>query len=308
MLEILNISKSFHRTCALDDISVHLRKGEILGLLGPNGAGKTTLLRIVNQIIKPDSGSIRFLGELFSPKHLLRIGYLPEERGLYRSMTVEDHVMFLGRLRGVSKVEVNKQLSYWLQKFEIDSWRKKRIEELSKGMAQKVQFICSVIHRPELLILDEPMSGFDPVNVQLIKQELQEMKSNGKTVLISTHDMQSVEEVCDRALFIHRSRKVLEGNISDLREKRKKGLFAVQFKGNMIAFANAMWTGFELIHQQNIADNRFVVHVKMRGDNTLDDLLKTLIGQVNIQAAWEILPSMQDVFIETIQTKNDSPS
>jgi ABC-2 type transport system ATP-binding protein len=303
MLDIQHISKSFNRNFALDDVSLHVQKGEVLGLLGPNGAGKTTLLRIVNQIIKPDNGNITFLGEPLAPKHLSYIGYLPEERGLYRSMTVADHVIFLGRLRGMTKQDVRSQLNYWLQKFEIEDWGNKRIEELSKGMAQKVQFICSVIHQPQLLILDEPMSGFDPVNVELMKRELREMKSAGKTILVSTHDMKSVEEICDRAVLIHQSRKIAEGKIVDLQESRKKGLYAVKFKGNMIAFVNALWTGFELIDQEALDDNRFIVHVKMRGESTFQDLLKVILGQVTIEAAWEVLPSMQDVFIEMVQSK-----
>jgi ABC-2 type transport system ATP-binding protein len=305
MLEIQHISKSFNRKFALDDVSLRVQQGEVLGLLGPNGAGKTTLLRIINQIMKPDNGTITFLSEPLAPKHLSYIGYLPEERGLYRSMTVADHVIFLGRLRGMTKQAVRSQLNYWLQKFEIEDWGNKRIEELSKGMAQKVQFICSVIHQPQLLILDEPMSGFDPVNVELMKRELREMKSAGKTILVSTHDMKSVEEICDRAVLIHQSRKIAEGKIIDLQESRKKGLYAVKFKGNMIAFVNALWTGFELIDQEALDDNRFVVHVKMRGESTFQDLLKVILGQVTIEAAWEVLPSMQDVFIEMIQSKKE---
>jgi ABC-2 type transport system ATP-binding protein len=305
MLEIQHISKSFNRKFALDDVSLRVQQGEVLGLLGPNGAGKTTLLRIINQIMKPDNGTITFLGEPLAPKHLSYIGYLPEERGLYRSMTVADHVIFLGRLRGMTKQAVRSQLNYWLQKFEIEDWGNKRIEELSKGMAQKVQFICSVIHQPQLLILDEPMSGFDPVNVELMKRELREMKSAGKTILVSTHDMKSVEEICDRAVLIHQSRKIAEGKIIDLQESRKKGLYAVKFKGNMIAFVNALWTGFELIDQEALDDNRFVVHVKMRGESTFQDLLKVILGQVTIEAAWEVLPSMQDIFIEMVQSKKE---
>lgn len=305
MLEIQHISKSFNRNYALDDVSLRVQKGEVMGLLGPNGAGKTTLLRIINQIIKPDTGNITFLGEYLAPKHLSDIGYLPEERGLYRSMTVADHIVFLGRLRGMTKKDAKAQLNKWLQKFEIEDWRNKRIEELSKGMAQKIQFICSVIHRPQLLILDEPMSGFDPVNVELMKRELREMKSAGKTILISTHDMKSVEEICDRAVLIHQSRKIAEGKIVELQESRKKGLYAVKFKGNMIAFVNALWTGFELVDQEMLDDNRFVVHVKMRGESTFQDLLKTLLGQVTIEAAWEVLPSMQDVFIEMVQSNKE---
>ncbi len=305
MLEINNISKSFYRNIALDDVSLRVNKGEIYGLLGPNGAGKTTLIRIINRIIEPDKGHIRFNGDLMTEKHLGVIGYLPEERGLYKSMTVEDHAIFLGRLRGLSKKDVQMKLNYWLEKFQITDWRKKRIEELSKGMAQKIQFICTVLHEPDLLILDEPFSGFDPINVELIKQELIEMRAKGKTIILSTHNMRSVEEICDRAALIHASKKVAEGRISELQEERKTGLYAVKFRGNMIAFVNALWAGFEIEDKDILGDDRFVVRVKMRGDNQFEDLLRVLIGQVKIEAAWEVLPTMQDVFIDLVKVKEE---
>ena len=305
MLEIQHISKSFYRKVALDDVSIHVQKGEILGLLGPNGAGKTTLIRIINRIIEPDKGHIRMNGDLMTQQHLSQIGYLPEERGLYRTMTVEDHALFLGQLRGLSKRDVKTQLEYWLEKFEITDWRKKRIEELSKGMAQKVQFICTVLHEPKLLILDEPLSGFDPVNVELIKQELIEMRAKGKTIILSTHNMKSVEEICDRAVLIHQSKKIMEGRISEIQEERKTGEYSIKFRGSMIAFVNALWTSFELIDKEILGDDKFIARVKMRGDNTFEDLLRALLGQIKIEAAWEVLPSMQDVFIDLVQVKKE---
>ncbi len=305
MLEIHELTKRYERKAAIDQISFNLKKGEIFGLLGPNGAGKTTLIRIINKIIEQDSGTIRFNGDLLQQKHLAHIGYLPEERGLYKQMTVEAHANFLGALRGMTKAEINTSLDYWLNKFNCADWRKKRIQELSKGMAQKIQFICAVLHEPHLLILDEPFSGFDPVNVELIKSELQEMKGKGKTILISTHNMRSVEEICDRVVLIHQSKKVLEGRVSEIRESQKKGEYAVKFRGNMIAFVNALWIGFELIDKEILGDDRFIARVKMRGDNSFEDLLKTLMGQVKIEAAWEVLPSMNEVFISTVTTEND---
>ncbi len=303
MLKIDNISKSYFRKPAIESISLTVNKGEIFGLLGPNGAGKTTLIRVINQIIEPDTGSIRINGDIMTQKHLANIGYLPEERGLYKTMTVENHALFLGQLRGLSKSDVQKKLDYWLEKFQISDWRKKRIEELSKGMAQKVQFICTVLHEPDLLILDEPYSGFDPVNVELIKQELIEMRAKGKTIILSTHNMKSVEEVCDRVALIHNAKKLVEGKVSDLQEERKTGEYAVKFRGNMIAFVNALWTGFEIVDKDILADDLFIVRVKMRGDNSFDNLLSVLIGQVKIEAAWEVLPSMQDIFIDLVQPK-----
>lgn len=303
MLSVEHISKSFFRKQALDDVSLGAEKGEIFGLLGPNGAGKTTLIRIINRIVEPDNGVVRINGAIMTRKHLEHIGYMPEERGLYKSMTVEDHAVFLGRLRGLSKQDVTAKLNYWLDKFEIGDWKKKRIEELSKGMAQKVQFICTVLHEPELLILDEPYSGFDPINTELIKNELIHMRNQGKTIVLSTHNMKSVEEICDRVALIHHSKKLLEGRVADIQEERKEGLYAIRFRGNMIAFANALWSGFEVVDTENPSDNLFIVRVKMRGENTFDDLLKVLIGQIKIEAAWEVLPTMQDIFISIVQPK-----
>jgi ABC-2 type transport system ATP-binding protein len=259
------------------------------------------LIRIINRIIEPDKGHIRINGDLMTQQHLSMIGYLPEERGLYRTMTVQDHALFLGQLRGLTKKDVKTQLEYWLEKFKIADWRNKRIEELSKGMAQKVQFVCTMLHEPKILILDEPLSGFDPVNIELIKQELIEMRAKGKTIILSTHNMKSVEEICDRAALIDRSRKILEGRISEIQESRKTGEYAVKFRGSMISFVNALWTGFELIDKEILGDDRFVARVKMRGQNNFEDLLRTLLGQVKIEAAWEVLPSMQDVFIDLVQ-------
>ena len=304
MLEVKNIHKSFYRKEALSDLNLSIKKGEIFGLLGPNGAGKTTLIRIINRIVQQDSGSVRFEGNLMTDNDLIHIGYLPEERGLYKRMTVENHAVFLGRLRGLSKKDVLVKLDYWFEKFNINSWRKKRIEELSKGMAQKVQFICAVLHEPKLLILDEPFSGFDPINVELIKQELIEMRAAGKTIILSTHNMKSVEEICDRAALIHESKKIVEGSISELQSEFKSGLYSIRFRGSMIGFVNALWTGFELVDKEILGDDKFIATVKMRKENSFQDLLKVLIGQIEIEAAWEVLPSMQDVFIRKISDSN----
>ena len=303
MLEISNISKSFYKKTALDNVSLNIESGEIYGLLGPNGAGKTTLIRIINKIIEPDYGYIKFKGDVLSQKHLAEIGYLPEERGLYKNMTVENHALFLGQLRGLSKYDVKIKLNYWLEKFNIEDWRKKRIEELSKGMAQKVQFICTVLHEPKLLILDEPFSGFDPINIQLIRQELIEMKAKGKTIILSSHNMESVEEICDRVALINSSKKIIEGKISSIKEDRKTNEYALKFRGSMIAFVNALWTGFEITDKEVLGDDTFIVRLKMRGNNRFDDLLKVIIGQVQIEAVWEVLPSMQQIFIDLVKNK-----
>jgi ABC-2 type transport system ATP-binding protein len=300
MLELQHISKSFYRQTALDNISLKVSEGEIFGLLGPNGAGKTTLIRVINRILEQDKGVVRLNGEILTEQHLPMMGYLPEERGLYRTMTVEAHALLLAQLRGLSASQSRIQLNYWLEKFQINDWKRKRIEELSKGMAQKVQFICTVMHDPDILILDEPLSGFDPVNMELILNELREMKQNGKTIILSTHNMKSVEDVCDSVALIHESKKILEGRVADLQQQQKKGEYAVRFRGNMIAFVNALWTGFELIDKEMLGDERFMVKLKLRGENSFEDLLRAILGQVQIEAAWEILPSMQDIFIELV--------
>jgi ABC-2 type transport system ATP-binding protein len=301
LLEVRNIRKSFFRKEALNNVSISVKKGEVFGLLGPNGAGKTTLIRVINRIIEPDEGSIRFGGHIMEANDLRRIGYLPEERGLFKDMTVENHALFLGKLRGLEKKDILNKMEFWFDTFQMNDWRKKRIEQLSKGMAQKVQFMCTVLHEPDLLILDEPFSGFDPVNVELIKKQLMHMRAEGKTIILSTHNMKNVEEICDRAALIHQAKKVTEGTISELQGAQKTGLYAVRFKGNMLAFVNALWTGFEVHDKTEHGDSRFTVRVKMRNDSSFDDLLKVLIGQISIEAAWEVLPTMQDVFINLVQ-------
>ena len=306
LLEIKALSKSFYRKEALHNISLNVNKGEVFGLLGPNGAGKTTLIRCINRIVRQDEGSIRFQGHLMTDKDLFNIGYLPEERGLYRNMSVQEQLLFLARLKGLSKADAQEKLSYWLAYFSINDWRKKRIEELSKGMAQKVQFISTILHEPELLILDEPFSGFDPLNVELIKNTLLELKREGKTIILSTHNMKSVEEICDRAVLIHNARKLAEGSVIELQEAQKSGIYAVRFRGNMIAFVNALWAGFEVIDKDELGGDRYVVRVKMRNDSSFEDLLRVLLGQVKIEAAWEVLPGMQDVFIGLVQPKSES--
>ena len=306
VLELKGISKSFFRKEALYDVSLNIRKGEVFGILGPNGAGKTTLIRIINRIVEPDEGSVRFRGDIMVEQDLYKIAYLPEERGLYRNMTVQAHVRFLGRLKGLTKSDVDTKIDYWFDRFDINDWRKKRIEELSKGMAQKVQFICTVIHEPDVLILDEPFSGFDPLNVELIKGILLELKAKGKTIVLSTHNMKSVEEICDRVVLIDHARKIAEGSVTELREQRKSGVYAVRFRGNMLSFVNALWTGFEVVDKDVLGNDRYVVRVRMRNESNFEDLLKVLMGQVKIEAAWEMLPDMQEVFISLVQRKEES--
>lgn len=300
MLELDSITKSFYQKIAVDNVSLSLKEGEIFGLLGPNGAGKTTLIRAINRIVIPEKGIIKFKGEILKGKHLAHVGYLPEERGLYKTMTVYEHAFFLGRLRRMSTESVHQKINYWLDRFDIGSWKNKRIEELSKGMAQKVQFICSVLHSPDLLILDEPFSGFDPVNVELIQNELLDMKKQGKTILLSSHNMKSVEEICDRVALIHNSKKILEGSVASVKESHKEGLYAIKFLGSFLTVANALWTGFELVEKEDLGEGKGIAYIKLRNSNTFKDLLKVLLDEINILAAWEVLPSMQEIFIKEV--------
>lgn len=305
MIKVENISKYFNRETILHDISFSLGKGEILGLLGPNGAGKTTLIRIINQIIYADKGHVSYDGELLKEKHLLNIGYLPEERGLYQSMSVEKQIIYLGRLRGLSSAEAKDKMEYWLKRFGIQAWRKKRIEELSKGMAQKVQFICTVLHEPNVLILDEPFSGFDPINIELIRKELLNFKKQGKSIIISTHNMNNVEEICDRAILINEGEMILQGTIHDLRQQFKEGLYKISFIGNMIAFANALWAGYEIIDKEVHSEDKFTIYLKMRQGNKINDLLNAVIDHVSITGVEEVLPSMENVFVKSINAQNE---
>ncbi|MBU2019410.1 MAG: ATP-binding cassette domain-containing protein [Bacteroidetes bacterium] len=303
MLEVSGISKSYLNTVALKNVSLDIQSGEIYTLLGPNGAGKSTLIRILNQILVADEGWIKWNKDLFRENHLKSIGYLPEERGLYRSMTVEQHGVFLARLRGFSAKEAKKMLQLWLDKFEISEWKNKRIEELSKGMAQKVQFIFTVLHQPKLIILDEPFSGFDPLNVELMKSEILQLKEEGRAILISTHNMNSVEEIGDRGMLLNNGKTILEGSITEMREHFKTGEYKVRFSGNMIAFVNALWTGFEIVEQRSLPNNRYEVSVKLRNATGINDLMQTLIGHVDIEAVEEKIPSMHDVFVNALQTQ-----
>lgn len=301
MLELNGMRKSYNQRLVVDDLSMQLNAGEIMGLLGPNGAGKSTCIRMINQIIQPDAGSMKYQGDLLRQKHLQDFGYLPEERGLYRGMTVERHAVFLARLRGLSTSEAKKCLTYWLNRFDISDWKNKRIEELSKGMAQKVQFIMSVLHQPKVLILDEPFSGFDPLNIQRIRQEIFALKDEGRAILISTHNMNSVEELCDRAILVNKGKKIAEGSIDDLRRENHSGQIKVRFKGNMVGFVTALWTGFAIDTQREIGDQRYEVILDCREGHGMKELLGVLMDAVEIESIEERLPSMQDVFVAQIE-------
>jgi ABC-2 type transport system ATP-binding protein len=297
-----DIVKKYDKYTALDGVSINVKKNSIFGLLGPNGAGKTSLIRIINQITGPDSGELFFNGEKLQPKHIERIGYMPEERGLYKKMEVGEQALYLARLKGLSKQEATKRLKYWFEKFEITTWWNKKIEELSKGMQQKVQFIVTILHEPELLILDEPFSGFDPINANLIKNEILELKEKGTSIIFSTHNMSSVEELCDDIALINRSKKILEGSVKDIRKEYRTNTYNVEFTGNMIAFTNAIWTGCELL-EKHTEGNINIATVKLLYDATPNQLLQAIMPHVMVNGLQEIIPNMNDIFISRVSNE-----
>lgn len=298
-----NIYKTYAHHIALNNVSISVAKKSIFGLLGPNGAGKTTLIRLMNQITAPDKGIVYFNGEVLNQKHVEKIGYLPEERGLYKKMKVGEQALYLARLKGMSKSEALSKLKDWFIRFEIETWWDKKVEELSKGMAQKVQFITTVLHQPELLILDEPFSGFDPINSNLIRDEILRLRNEGTTIILSTHNMGSVEEICDNIALINHSKKILDGNVKEIKEKFKSHLYEITFKGQLIAFTNAMWVGYELIEKTQ--ENDIVkVTIKMLGNSTVNSLLNSVLPSVEIISVNEIMPSMNDIFIKLVTEQN----
>ncbi|MEO9532797.1 MAG: ATP-binding cassette domain-containing protein [Crocinitomicaceae bacterium] len=300
MLRVENIVKQYAGHKALDDISISTKKGEIFGLLGPNGAGKTSLIRIINQITGPDAGKIFLEGREIKRSDIEAIGYLPEERGLYKKMKVKDQAMYFARLKGLTKQEAKKRLDEWFEKFDITSWYDKKVEELSKGMAQKIQFITTVLHEPKLLILDEPFSGFDPINTELIKQEILRLKKNGTSIMLSTHNMNSVEEICDSIALINKAKVIVDGPLREVKTNYRSHTYAVQFKGMMFGFANALFADFSLEHSEQLDENTAVAHVKLLKDNSLNDLLKTVMPVVDIESVNEIMPTMNDIFIQAV--------
>lgn len=301
VLEIRNVSKSYANHVALRDVNISVPEGSIFGLLGPNGAGKTSLIRIINQITGPDTGEILFRGEPIKRDHISAIGYLPEERGLYKKMKVGEQAVYLARLKGLSHAEAISRLKMWFEKFEMTSWWNKKIEELSKGMAQKVQFIVTVVHNPHLLILDEPFSGFDPLNASLIRDEILELKKEGKTIIFSTHNMASVEELCDEIALINHSKVILKGSVRDVRDQYRSNTFRIIYKGQAIAFANALWTGAELLKNEALEDGTNEALVKLVNNTSINQILGTLLPHVAIISLNELLPGMNEIFIAKVK-------
>ncbi|WP_372773012.1 ABC transporter ATP-binding protein [Mangrovibacterium sp.] len=305
-MELFNatdVVKDYAGHRALDHVSISVEEQSIFGLLGPNGAGKTTLIRIINQITAPDSGEIYFMGRKVKSTDIQYIGYLPEERGLYKKMKVGEQALYLAQLKGLSRNDALKNLKKWFEKFEIQGWWNKKVEELSKGMAQKVQFITTVIHEPKLLIFDEPFSGFDPINANLLKNEILQLKEQGATIIFSTHNMGSVEEVCDHIALIHKSRKILDGNIYDIKENHKLGIFEIETPTLTDITANFSGNGFQLIENE-IRGNRQRVKFQKSEHESNREVLQKLTAQLDISAFREVIPSMNDVFIQVVEQAN----
>ena len=299
-LETNDVVKQYANHLALNKVSIQVPQGKVFGLLGPNGAGKTTLIRIINRITAPDSGSVLFNGRPSMQEDIFKIGYLPEERGLYKKMKVGEQALYLAQLKGLDYFEAKKRLTHWFEKFEIMPWWNKKVEELSKGMQQKVQFVITVIHNPELLIFDEPFSGFDPVNADLLKKEILELKDAGHTIIFSTHNMSSVEEICDEIALIDHAQVVLSGHVSEVRERFRTNTFKIKLKGTALLSSADQYS----ILSQKQGQNSLEVLLRKSNDVSSAELLMSILKQNEIIAFTEELPSMNEIFINTVAGKN----
>ncbi|PQJ21031.1 ABC transporter ATP-binding protein [Tenacibaculum sp. SG-28] len=303
LLEINNVVKRYGDFTALNNVSMHIPKGSVFGLLGPNGAGKTSLIRIINQITMPDSGSVLLDGEPLAPHHVEYIGYLPEERGLYKSMKVGEQALYLAQLKGLSKAEAKRRLKYWFDKFDIGAWWDKKIEELSKGMAQKVQFIVTVLHQPKLLIFDEPFSGFDPINAQIIAKEILQLRDEGATIIFSTHRMESVEEMCDYIALINKSNKILDGKLLDIKREFRTNTFQVGINTDTPEeVAATLHENFAVSPADfSLLNEGLSLHVKLENGTSPNELLGYLTSKGEVQHFVELVPSANDIFIQAVQ-------
>ena len=294
IIEINHVIKEFENKKALDSISLNVSEGRIFGLLGPNGAGKTTLIRIINQITAPDKGDILFCGERFKRQHIQNIGYLPEERGLYKSMKVGEQCLYLAQLKGLSKNEAKQKIYHWFKKLDMLDWLNKKVEELSKGMAQKVQFVSTVLHQPKLIILDEPFTGFDPINSEIIKNEIIVLKESGSTIILSTHRMESVEELCDDIALINSGQCILEGSVNDIKNNFKEHIFEVRFEGTIHN---------EIQHFETLVIESGYGIFKAKNKENSHTLIKQVVEQVNVTSFNEKLPTINDVFIQSVNNE-----
>lgn len=302
LLEVHSVSKKFGNFTALNNVSITVPKGSIFGLLGPNGAGKTTLIRVINQITMPDTGHVLLDGDPLKNHHIKDIGYLPEERGLYKSMKVGEQALYLAQLKGMQKAEAKKRLKMWFERLEIGDWWNKKIQELSKGMAQKIQFVVTVLHEPKLLIFDEPFSGFDPINANLIKDEILRLRDEGATVIFSTHRMESVEELCDHIALIHQSNKVLDGNLMDIKRQYKSNTYEIGINPNNANLEQELASKFSVSPAEfrSLGDD-LKLNIKLSENESANDLLAYLSGQGQISHFVEVIPSASDIFIQTVK-------
>ena len=298
MLSIRNIVKQYAGHTALSGVSLEVKSGQIFGLLGPNGAGKTSLIRIINQITAPDSGEVYFNGEKLNQSHIEKIGYLPEERGLYKKMEIGEQMIYLARLKGLSRDEATKRLKIWFAKLGMETWWKMKIEELSKGMQQKAQFVATVLHEPELIILDEPFSGFDPVNAEIIKDEILALNRKGATILFSTHRMESVEELCDSIALIHQSHKILDGTVRNIRNSYRNATYLVEYNGQQLNFNGSQ--PFNVLEEIAGDEDSFTLKLSLKAGSTSNDILQFLIPQTRINMLQEVIPGMNEIFIEKV--------
>ncbi|MDQ1151367.1 ABC transporter ATP-binding protein [Sphingobacterium zeae] len=299
LLEINHVTKDYANHRALDDVSIQIPKGKIFGLLGPNGAGKTSLIRIINQITAPDSGEILFNGEILGPKHIAQIGYLPEERGLYKKMKIGDQMLYLAQLKGLNKKEALLRIQDWCERLDITSWWDKKIEDLSKGMQQKVQFVATVIHQPQLIILDEPFSGFDPVNANIIKEQILRLNQEGATIIFSTHRMETVEELCDNIALINRSKKILDGAVQTIKKEYRNQTYKLEYTTAEDNFLLSLNPQFEVIDTKMI-DKTYITTIQLNNNIHINEVLMHLIPQIQLNQLIEIVPSMADIFIQKV--------
>lgn len=303
LLTAEHVEKRFANHLALDDVSIAVPENSIFGLLGPNGAGKTTLIRIINQITGPDKGEVTFAGRKMVADDIYQIGYLPEERGLYKKMKVGEQALYLSQLKGLSKADSIKRLKYWFERFEIQSWWDKKVEELSKGMAQKVQFIVTVIHEPKLLIFDEPFSGFDPINTNILKEEILNLKQKGSTIIFSTHNMGSVEELCDHITLINKSKNILNGPINEVRQKYGNNVFELTFRGDLQNLKNSLDSNYTLISDSENAGLK-TAQIKVNNYSSDNRLLSMILPTVEVTGFNQLIPSMNDIFIKVVESYN----
>jgi len=303
LLKADQVTKRFGDFTALNKVSLEVREQSIFGLLGPNGAGKTTLIRIINQITGPDEGQVTYRNEHLKPAHTQEIGYLPEERGLYKKMGVGEQAVYLAQLKGLSRHEAIRKLKYWFEKFEIQAWWNKKVEELSKGMQQKVQFIVTVVHEPHLLIFDEPFSGFDPINVNLLRDEILELRRKGATIIFSTHNMASVEELCDDIVLINRSNKILDGNVKEIRRQHFDDTYLIHFRDCEKDIRTILANGSSLL-ENSVNDGVHEVKIKLPPAMNSGELLKSLIPHMHIISFNEVIPTMNDIFISEVNAVN----